>query len=236
MPLLVLGLVILVAVAFVIFWFLRANPSALARTLRLALAVAGTVGMGGILIFGLRFMPGMLPELLGLAGVVGATLIARMVRRAPSGGFSTPGAAKRTVVRTVYLDAWIDHGTGDVGGVVLKGKFTGRALDGLSDSDLFHLHGECANDGDSLRVLESYLDRRLGAAWRSMHTPREGGDGMTREDALAALGLTADAGDEEIRAAHRRLIQRVHPDVGGSADLAARINRAKEVLLDRSKR
>ncbi len=59
---------------------------------------------------------------------------------------------------------------------------------------------------------------------------------MTREDALAVLGLTAGADDEEIRAAHRRLIQRVHPDVGGSADLAARINRAKEVLLDRSKR
>ena len=59
---------------------------------------------------------------------------------------------------------------------------------------------------------------------------------MSREDALAVLGLAAGADDEEIRAAHRRLIQRVHPDVGGSADLAARINRAKEVLLDRSKR
>ena len=236
MPLLFLGLAVLVAVALVIFWFLRANPSALARGVRLALAIVGTLGIGGILIFGLRFVPGMLPELLGLFGVVVATLIARMVRRAPSGGFSTPGATKRTVARTAYLDAWIDHGTGDVGGVVLKGSFTGRALDGLSDSDLFRLHGECADDGDSLRVLESYLDRRLGAAWRTMHAPRERGEGMSREDALAVLGLTADADDEEIRAAHRRLIQRVHPDVGGSADLAARINRAKEVLLDRSKR
>jgi hypothetical protein len=236
MPLLLLGLAVLAAIAFGIFWFLRANPSSMARVVRLALAIVGTVGVGGILIFGLRFMPGMLPELLGLAGVAVATLIARAVRRAPRGGFSTPGAAKRTVVRTAYLDAWIDHGTGDVGGVVLKGRFTGRALDGLSDSDLFHLHGECASDGDSLRVLESYLDRRLGGAWRTMHAPRERGDDMTREDALAVLGLTAGADDEEIRAAHRRLIQRVHPDVGGSADLAARINRAKEVLLDRSKR
>jgi curved DNA-binding protein CbpA len=54
---------------------------------------------------------------------------------------------------------------------------------------------------------------------------------MTREQALAVLGLKAGADAEEVRAAHRRLIQRVHPDVGGSADLAARINRAKDILL-----
>jgi curved DNA-binding protein CbpA len=54
---------------------------------------------------------------------------------------------------------------------------------------------------------------------------------MSRAEAFAVLGLAEGATDEEIRAAHRRLIQRVHPDVGGSADLAARINRAKEILL-----
>ena len=50
-------------------------------------------------------------------------------------------------------------------------------------------------------------------------------------EALSVLGLTTKATDEEIRAAHRRLILRVHPDAGGSADLAARINRARDVLL-----
>ena len=45
------------------------------------------------------------------------------------------------------------------------------------------------------------------------------------------LGLAEGPPTEEIKAAHRRLIQRMHPDVGGSADLAARINRAKDVLL-----
>ena len=54
---------------------------------------------------------------------------------------------------------------------------------------------------------------------------------MTREEALAVLGLTEGASVDDIRAAHRRLIQRMHPDVGGTADLAARINRAKDVLL-----
>lgn len=236
MALFLLGLLILVAIALGVFWVLRANPSTLARVLRLAMAGVGVIGTGGLLIFGLRFVPGMLPELLGLAGVVVATLVARAARRAASGGFSTPGAAKRTEVRTAYLDAWIDHGTGDVGGTVLKGRFVGRALDALSDSDLLDLHGDCANDGDSLKVLESYLDRRLGSDWRTKKAPpRERGGDMSREDALAVLGLAEGASDEEIRAAHRRLIQRVHPDVGGSADLAARINRAKEVLLDTSR-
>jgi len=55
---------------------------------------------------------------------------------------------------------------------------------------------------------------------------------MTRDEALAVLGLAGGATADEVRAAHRRLIQRMHPDVGGTADLAARINRAKDVLLD----
>ena len=61
--------------------------------------------------------------------------------------------------------------------------------------------------------------------------PRGPRTDMTREEALAVLGLAEGASAEEIRAAHRRLIQRMHPDVGGTADLAARINRAKDVLL-----
>jgi len=54
---------------------------------------------------------------------------------------------------------------------------------------------------------------------------------MTRQEALATLGLQEGTTEEEIRAAHRRLILRMHPDAGGSAALAARINRAKDVLL-----
>ena len=49
-------------------------------------------------------------------------------------------------------------------------------------------------------------------------------------DPYATLGISRSASEADIKAAHRRLIQRMHPDVGGSADLAARINRAKDVL------
>jgi len=234
MPVILLALVALAAVAIVIFWFMRASPSTLARMLRPILVVLGGIGIGGLLIFGIRFLPGLLPELFGLAGVVITALIARAVRNRPSGGFSSPGSGgQRTEVRTAFLQAWIDHGTGDVGGTVLSGRFSGRTLDGLSDAELLDLHLDCSADADSLRILEPYLDRRLGADWRNARQPPPRGQhsDMTREEALAVLGLAEGASEDDIKAAHRRLIQRMHPDVGGSADLAARINRAKDVLL-----
>jgi hypothetical protein len=233
MPAIVLALVVLAVVALGIAWFLRANPSSLARGMRMVLVVLGAIAVGGMLIFGLRFLPSLLPELFGLAGLVITGLIARALRNRPSGGFSSPGTGRRTEVRTTFLQAWIDHGTGDVGGTVLTGRFAGRALDRLSDSELLDLHEECRNDADSLRVMEAYLDRRLNVDWRTARQPPPRGprSDMTRAEALAVLGLAEGATEEEIKAAHRRLIRRTHPDAGGTADLAARINRAKDVLV-----
>jgi len=229
----VLALVVLAIVALGIAWFLRANPSSLARGMRMVLVVLGAIAVGGMLIFGLRFLPSLLPELFGLAGLVITGLIARALRNRPSGGFSSPGTGRRTEVHTAFLKAWIDHGTGDVGGTVLTGRFAGRTLDRLSDSELLDLHEECRGDADSLRVMEAYLDRRLNVDWRTAKQPPPRGprSDMTREEALAVLGLAEGASEEEIKAAHRRLIRRTHPDAGGTADLAARINRAKDVLV-----
>ena len=236
MPL-VLALVVLAVAALGIAWLLRANPSSLARAVRIVMVFVGALGVGGMLIFGMRFLPGLLPELFGLAGLVITGLIARALRNRPSGGFSSPGSGRRTEVRTAFLQAWIDHDTGDVGGTVLTGRFAGRTLDSLGDGELLELLEESSADADSRRVLESYLDRRLGADWRNTRQPPHGSaprgprTDMTPEEALAVLGLAEGASEEDIKAAHRRLIQRMHPDVGGTTDLAARINRAKDVLL-----
>ena len=51
-------------------------------------------------------------------------------------------------------------------------------------------------------------------------------------EAYRVLGLAPGASREAVRAAHSRLIRRVHPDLGGSGTLAALINAARD-LLDR---
>ena len=57
------------------------------------------------------------------------------------------------------------------------------------------------------------------------------GAGMSRSDAARLLEVDPDADAETILAAHRRLIAKVHPDAGGSAELAARVNQARDTLL-----
>lgn len=54
---------------------------------------------------------------------------------------------------------------------------------------------------------------------------------MSTKEALGVLGLKAGASKEEIIQAHRKLIQKLHPDRGGSDHLAAQVNEAKRVLL-----
>ena len=58
-------------------------------------------------------------------------------------------------------------------------------------------------------------------------------DTMGRSESLETLGLDEGATDEDVRAAHKRLMKKVHPDTGGSDALARRIQQARDVLLNR---
>src|SRR3954463_1043155 len=108
MPL-IIALALLVAFALGIAWFLRANPSTLAQVTRPILIILGALALGGLLMLAVILLPGLLPELFGLAGVVITALIVRAARRQPSAGFGSPGSAQRTEARTAFLAAWIDH-------------------------------------------------------------------------------------------------------------------------------
>ena len=149
----------------------------------------------------------------------------------------SPG--QKSGVRTVALEMVLDHDSGRMEGRCLKGRFAGRELSSLIESELLQLLDELrSTDSQGAVLMEAYLDRR-SRGWRDPNSdarakakrssPR--GSTMTANEAYDVLGLKPGAKAEQIRAAHRRLMMKFHPDQGGSTYLAARINEAKEVLL-----
>ena len=208
--------------------FMRANPARLA---------AGLMMVGPALV-GLAGLGLMLAGRVGTAGVL-LSMAAAWFLSARRRRQARPSPGRVSTVRTAALEMELDHDSGGLEGAVLAGLYEGRALGDMDRSELLELRAALAGDTESLQLLETYLDGRF-AHWR------EGLDGdadgreraspsagpMTKEEAYEILGLEAGAGAADIREAHRRLMQRVHPDLGGSSFLAARINEARDVLLN----
>lgn len=82
----------------------------------------------------------------------------------------------------------------------------------------------------SLPFLAPFLNRAKAES-ADTNTHSNNNTDMTKAEAFAILGLDDQATDEEITTAHRRLIQKLHPDTGGNEYLATQLNLAKEVLL-----
>jgi hypothetical protein len=131
---------------------------------------------------------------------------------------------------------------GSVGeGRIRSGPMAGTLLGSLDGPALLALLARCrAEDPEGAVLLEAYLDRRA-PGWRvdaeADRDPRAGGPAkpgtMAQEEAYQILGLERGAPAEEIRSAHRALMKRAHPDQGGSAEAAARLNAARDRLLNR---
>ena len=152
---------------------------------------------------------------------------------------TSAGSANRSSADTKYVQVNLNHVTGEISGRVTGGRFAGRDLHDLSINELLELHRECRHeDTDSAALLEAYLDRVHGDRWRSAESDsgqsRYGRPEISLADAYRVLGLDPGASREAIILAHRRLMQKLHPDRGGSDYLAAEINRAKEILLGNS--
>jgi hypothetical protein len=236
-PYFILGICLLVGLVLLGFWFVRTEPKQVLVLLRWVLAILGLI-LGGYLIWGglrawaILSLPFLLPVLMNFR-----TIRARIrAARGPS-----PGQASE--VETRFLRMILDHDSGAMTGRVKEGRFQGRALEDLELEDLVALWAECrAEDAQSAAVLEAYLDRTQGEAWREAAAGSGAGGGagprapgsagnMSREEACEILGIEPGASRKAIHDAHRRLMQKVHPDHGGSNYLAAKINQAKALLL-----
>ena len=79
------------------------------------------------------------------------------------------------------------------------------------------------------RLFAQYRQQRGGQ--ERAQGARPGAGAMTRQQALAVLGLEREPTRQEIIDAHRRLMAKIHPDKGGSTYLAQQLNEAKRVLL-----
>jgi hypothetical protein len=204
----------------------KTPPALLARRLRMASGIALLLVAAGLLLLG-RFA---LALPLGFTGVIILRREAAMRRTDPAG--------QRSSVRTAGLDMALDHDTGEMDGKVLAGRHDGRMLSELRLSELLEVAEDFRGDADSLRLLESYLDRTQ-PGWRDdIHADEAqrqrtapGPGGMSTKEAYEILGLEPGASEAEVREAHRRLMKQVHPDRGGSAALAAKINEAKDRVL-----
>ncbi len=81
------------------------------------------------------------------------------------------------------------------------------------------------------RIWLMFVSSRQGHA--GPETPKSNSSGMTIQQAYQVLGLKSGCTEKEIIQAHKRLMIKVHPDKGGSDFLAAQLNTAKSVLLEK---
>lgn len=183
-----------------------------------------------------------------LAGILGAGALGLVVRGRLGpidfgSGFSSPN--NTSAVSSHFLDMELDHETGQVSGKARIGHFAGRDLSDLSAEECWALYDEIDGDPDSLALYESWLNANRDG-WRDHFetefgmNPSEGerasDAGPTSavsgvDEAYQILGLEPGAAPPAIKSAHRKLMKSVHPDAGGSAFLAAKINQAKDLLL-----
>jgi hypothetical protein len=225
----ILGLAVAAALWWLLKAFGRADPTAIRRGMRRLPRLAGGVvafGIGALLL-----LRGQL-ELALLAGGVGAWLV----------GWSAELPARLRGLIGKGESAAVAPGPAGSDGLVRAGPFAGRTLASLDGAELRAVRSFCLRHdrGEGLALVEAYLDRRT-PGWREHAEPDPDprrradaqGGAMTEQEAYQVLGLEPGAGPEAVRAAHRTLMKKLHPDQGGSTYLARRVNEAKDVLLDR---
>ncbi len=230
------GLAALIAIWWVAKMFAGSNPAALAKYAK-SLGGYASLGLAGFLM-----MRGRIDMALFVGGF-GAWLLgwaySHPLAQWTQSWRKSPGQTSQVATRMIEME--LEHDSGSMRGRVIGGAHAGKALEAMGRQELLSLIEELrVADPDGLRLLDAYLDRRFPGGGEHADADRDAGSRgprqpgtMTEKEAYDVLGLEPGADDEAVRTAHRTLIKRLHPDAGGSAALAARVNEAKDVLLKR---
>ena len=136
--------------------------------------------------------------------------------------------------RTQSLLVEVNFASRQMDGEILDGKFAGRRLSELNNTELSELSDALkTDDRESFVLLQAYLLRNGQAGEQHQQDNYQSANfsELSAEEAFKILGLEVDASKEDIIKAHKRLMQRLHPDRGGSDYLAAKINAAKDKLV-----
>ncbi len=223
------SIAILLVLGIMALAFVNMPPARIANAIR-AIAPWLLIGLGvGLMPFG---RAGLAMPMIILGGMW-------LMRNRKNRATVSESGNNQSTVRSAWLEMELDHDTGNLDGIILTGDYEGQRLSDLDSQIVLDLYEEMLTDAESVGLMEAYLDRRM-PFWRdNTQSSDSGGHGntassgpMTKEEAYQILGLAPGAGSTEIKAAHRRLMKAVHPDSGGSTFLAARINEAKDTLLN----
>lgn len=236
---LIAGIVAVVTLYLLLQMLRSTSPAILARGLKIG---------GGIVTLAAAFFVGLRGEFavaipLGVfgAGLLGWSPFGNSGFSISGWGGSSRSSGQTSQVKSAFLEMSLDHDSGQLSGRIVAGEQAGHSLDEFDLAQLVRLG--TAYDAESLALLESYLDRRF-PAWRenaqgeragrqSSHAGAAASGKMTEQEAYEILGLQPGASASDISRAHRSLMKKLHPDQGGSTYLAARVNEAKDTLLQR---
>ncbi|MFT7219873.1 MAG: hypothetical protein ACI8Z1_001490 [Candidatus Azotimanducaceae bacterium] len=146
------------------------------------------------------------------------------------GAQNTPQSSEIT---TDFIHMVLFHDTGMMEGTVLAGQYKDAKLSQLEEAQLQALLIEIESDTDSYNLLHAYMEREY-EGWQGSdqaNSPPPSSSEMTEKEALDILDLEDDADKDAIISAHKRMMQKMHPDRGGSTYLATMINGAKDFLI-----
>lgn len=226
-------LILLVAVIFAIFWSYRKLNLLPAEQKKKAYLTLGLWVCVLVLVLGV--VTGRL-HWLGIifAFVIGAAKLG--LRFFPILKFiGSRAGVKNPIFNTPNLACAVDMKSQKIQGEVLTGELKGRRLESLTLEEILALREQYKDSDKRAFYLLLVLLKQ-----RSYHSGQQHSDNTNDYsdinapdicEAIQILGISKDYTKQDIIDAHRRLIQKLHPDRGGNDYLASRVNEAKEVLL-----